>query len=154
VCTETEEGKLCWLRVKGNRETMEVSLWGEKKRARGLRERRCREGKWGLSEIGDGEESEGPWFWEWEPRIQREGGGCSLFASDEENIGFLGFLFFLTLNFLSPFQIFSANSPPKFFSSLVSTFSTVFIDKMLLGFQTGHSIFFLFLVFWIYFENR
>jgi hypothetical protein len=26
VCIETEEGKLCWLRVKGNRETMEVSL--------------------------------------------------------------------------------------------------------------------------------
>jgi len=26
VCTETEEGKLCWLRVKGNRETMEVNL--------------------------------------------------------------------------------------------------------------------------------
>jgi hypothetical protein len=69
-------------------------------------------------------------------------GGDSLSASDEEEIEFLGFLFFLTLNFFSPLQIFSANVPQNLFSSLVSTFSTVFIDKILLGFQTGPSTFF------------
>jgi hypothetical protein len=128
---------------------------GGNERTGGLREGRSREGEWGWSERGDGEESERPWFWEWEPKIQREWGGGSLSTTDEEKIGFLGFLFFLTLKFFSPFQIFSANGPKKIFSSLVSTFSTVFIDKTLLGFQTGPSTFlFLFFVFWIYFENR
>jgi len=29
MCTEAEKGKPCWLKAKGNGETMEVSLWGE-----------------------------------------------------------------------------------------------------------------------------
>jgi len=37
VCTEAEEGRTCWLRAKGNGETMEVGLWGKWKGKRGER---------------------------------------------------------------------------------------------------------------------
>jgi hypothetical protein len=37
VCTKAEEGRTCWLRAKGNGETMEVGLWGKWKGKRGER---------------------------------------------------------------------------------------------------------------------
>ncbi|KAJ6854963.1 hypothetical protein NC651_039818 [Populus alba x Populus x berolinensis] len=46
VCIKVEKGKPCWLRVKGNGETVKVSLLGVGKvRARGLKDGRSNEGE-------------------------------------------------------------------------------------------------------------